>query len=60
MEWISVNDRLPDKEGKYLVFMPSLTDETRYYASYYACGNWGVGEPISHWMPLPAPPKEST
>ena len=56
-EWIPVTERLPEKSGDYLVFD--------------ACGNLYVNEwhfllrmwqfddsRITHWMPLPEPPKE--
>ena len=61
MEWISVDKKMPPNhddgtEGKYLVFMPRLTSWTRYAATYYENGQWGVGENVSHWACLPKPP----
>lgn len=57
MEWISVKDRLP-KNGKYLVLSGFTTDyEVGITTSYYENGEWGIGS-LTHWMPLPEPPKE--
>ncbi len=58
-QWISVKDRLPEKNGNYLVCTKAMsvftthywTDETRW--SHYT-------NHITHWMPLPDPPKEVT
>jgi len=55
--WISVEDRLPHRAGKYVIFMPRLSTYTRYSVSYYENKNWGVGEKVTHWMSLPNPPK---
>ena len=67
-EWISVNDRLPEKDGKYIV---ARREGSRYsisvrkfrkdvpcwYSGY--CGHWERRtNGITHWMPLPEPPKE--
>ena len=57
-DWISVENRLPKKPSKYIVFMPRLTGEGRYAMTYYENGEWGVGEKVTHWMPLPESPKE--
>lgn len=61
-EWISVEDELPSKDGKYLVC--SNTNRWKqgnvYQARYYAGHGWGQkdkGKGITHWMPLPEPPK---
>ncbi len=57
-EWISVKDKLPHKAGKYVIFMPRLTGDTRYAVSYYEYKSWGVGERVTHWQPLPPPPSK--
>ena len=55
-EWISVEQRLPDRDGKYLVY----TSKGFIFAQGYCCTNsfgfesWDV----THWMPLPEAPKE--
>ena len=67
-KWISVNSDfdLPSSRGHYIVYTGNDSDP-EVIALYY-CGddNWddGTGNAkgswygISHWMPLPAPPKE--
>ena len=56
-KWIPVTDRLPDwRDGKVLVFTKygfSICERTvngRWKGQH---ANW-----ITHWMPLPEPPKE--
>jgi hypothetical protein len=65
-EWISVKDRLPDEYEPVLVYDP---DVGHGQCVMYAC--WSVDgwktefdfdhhedHGITHWMPLPTPPKE--
>ena len=57
-DWISVEDRLPEKLGCYLVHFQSgdLTSwsyndqDTGFNDAIYSQG------PITHWQPLPSPP----
>ena len=63
--WISVKDRLPDKDSTVLVY---TKDHDTYMAKIYedgeawpisnSCGCCGGEEKFTHWMPLPAAPKE--
>lgn len=68
-EWISVKDRLPEDETKVLVcckavgtYKPinNIHMQTNHISSYNK--RWDVSIPfgyeITHWMPLPEPPKE--
>ena len=64
-KWISVKERLPiDHLKKYLVAFRdaggSIVDMARYFPSDgWTCDNWDVPQNlITHWMPLPEPPKE--
>ena len=58
--WISVKDRLPEY-GRYLVTVAKDDgDVIAHTAAYNDLGWWmhsNVGK-ITHWMPLPEPPKE--
>lgn len=70
MEWISVKDRLPDKEGFYLVYSPiqqnnhvlSVDGGRAVHMSsdlhidiFFENGFLKF---VTHWMPLPKQPKE--
>ena len=70
-EWISVEDRLPieqDYQSTYLDCQVIATDGTNVYQNTYEIGGNHIGRPwsgftedegnyITHWMPLPEPPK---
>ena len=66
MEWISVNDRLPEEEVKvltfhkkkgfhidYMIFLGKLQNNP-----LWACVLEEEYNLVSHWMPLPEPPHE--
>jgi uncharacterized protein DUF551 len=66
MEWIKVEDRLPEFEGLALVFGDNIGMLVRPYNCFHNC--WddedgddyycdALGGKITHWMPLPEPPK---
>ena len=75
-QWISVDERLPDKEGKYLVTVyDGITPNVLYFYKRYPYCNRGIRtdrpvwcdcdnyvdfeeDSVTHWMPLPEPPKE--
>lgn len=65
MEWISIEDRLPEKDGFYLVyaksdnpFIPEVyVQEYVQEIGFTYDGEW-VDTRATHWMPLPKPPKE--
>jgi hypothetical protein len=59
IEWIDVKDRLPEKENEYLVFGINVTTlnfiEGEWYSDVF---NAIIDKKlITHWMPLPEPPK---
>ena len=55
--WIPVSERLPGKNGCYLV---STTGENNYIIdiAYYIEGMWHKASRIKAWMPLPEPYRE--
>jgi len=70
MEWISVKDRLPEKNGKSSIFclVNTVYDGivVRPFNEFHHC--WDDEESddyysdsinglVTHWMPLPQPPK---
>ena len=79
-EWISVKDRLPEKDGAYLVTTNSFGDRQSVKLRWFAkdgenvdaydlagqkdvwylydieCGYVSINS-VTHWMPLPQPPK---
>lgn len=54
--WIKCTENLPEQGVKCLVF----DAETKYISINIIMedGKWYVGYNITHWMPLPQPPKE--
>lgn len=55
--WIPVSERMPENDGAYLCW------DNRYVTTYaFIFGAWQanqfVAKNITHWMPLPNPPKE--
>ena len=66
-KWISVKERLPDESGDYLTLRKSgICAVLGYSAKYHAfnsCDNLPKSSlkyriKVTHWMPLPAAPKE--
>lgn len=65
-KWISVKERLPEKSGYYLCWMPKYetTDVLHYSAKHMAFNAFDTtyipesALPATHWMSLPEPPKE--
>ena len=57
-EWISVKDRLPEKDEIVII----CTDENFIYAGELIGDTWFLDNDswtatVTHWMPLPRPPK---
>jgi len=64
MEWISVKDRLPNKKGRaYLVFIGDYSNSQDAVEVAWFDGKLEINDypeledGITHWMPLPEPPK---
>ena len=67
--WVSVEERLPDKAGRYLVygdtyFTPDHNGDVDHYKNI-EIGYWNDYAPkivgrtiITHWMPIPEPPQD--
>ena len=72
MEWISVDDRLPELEdNSVLAYFSHGGIDMVHIQSYFSDitagldskGNqlytkWYLSQNVTHWMPLPEPPKE--
>ena len=56
-QWISVEDRLPEENGKYLIHTASRQTYTRQYYTHHINRFFGNVN-ATHWMPLPAPPNK--
>ena len=66
-EWISVKDRLPDNTNVVLVYDLRISrgiNVPKIRFGFYFGNTWHRSEgtgwkiDVSHWMPLPNPPKE--
>lgn len=71
MGWISVKDRLPPDCESVMIWSKGMTPITAWLAydkgevpRYYQINDWDESDQIlslkdiTHWMPLPEPPKE--
>lgn len=67
-DWISVKERLPEELTHVIVFMEAT--EQGVCVAFIENGKWLDGESghgivfmqqelVTHWMPLPEPPKEA-
>lgn len=60
-EWIDVNERLPERGVRVLVYLKEKVgrytriDTDRVIAKNVGWVRWG--EDVTHWMPLPEPPR---
>ena len=69
-KWISVKDALPEESAFVLCLLSGRYKNVSYenayvIGTYYADDGWILEEaprwenpPVTHWMPLPEPPKE--
>ena len=64
MEWVSVKDRLPEQGVYVLGFRPDAVFDknkiTKLGKTQFENAEWlfeGI-ERVTHWMPLPEPPKQ--
>lgn len=56
--WVSVKDRLPEKYEEVLVYSAKYGVQVDWIADNTDYLWWNYGELVTHWMPLPEPPKE--
>lgn len=65
-EWISVDDRLPEERVKCLVYYKHAYCDNDGYRDigtvffYKGCFDVGLAYKVTHWLPLPEPPKGAT
>lgn len=58
-KWISAKDRLPEEDVRVLVYLKSTRSYTKIDTDRLLDGIWvRWGKDVTHWMPLPEPPKE--
>ena len=69
-QWIPVTERLPEKTGTYIVTTQTGAVTTaRFYEArsipaqmwreaYDRPASWQSNRKVTHWMPLPEPPKD--
>ena len=63
MKWISVKDNLPNNEGDYLCYVKGHGIRIRRFSEWITGSRkrWWVNASettkVTHWMPLPEPPK---
>lgn len=65
VKWISVTERLPDFEGSLLCMRKTAFGLSGQEVLYYEDGEFSydgieplAGGTVTHWMPLPEPPKD--
>ena len=57
-EWVSCDKALPEEGVSVLVY---CADSQEIAVDCWWCDEWHMfGEEVTHWMPLPEPPKEET
>ncbi len=64
-KWISVKERLPTSSAKYIACVRDRNDAKWTVCADWSCemrswfGEFGeIKNKVTHWMPLPDPPKE--
>jgi len=66
VEWVSVEDGLPEESQDVLISYKTIDGKRYIYTGFYFLGIWhfaeqgeeiGFQRKVTHWMPLPAPPK---
>ena len=55
-QWVMVNDRLPDRQGKYIVYCPNGSYGKMYSAEFITVFHVG-DDVVTQWHPLPSAPE---
>jgi hypothetical protein len=55
--WIPVTERVPEQGQEVIVFSGGVL-KPRVFAYHFWCKDYTSFAHITHWMPLPEPPKE--
>lgn len=60
MQWISVKDRLPERQQRVIIgnAVSKTVCEAIYSCNTFRLGLLDQTLYVTHWMPLPEPPKE--
>jgi len=58
--WISVKDRLPERDGLYLCWSAINCGEACYQIHLWKDGRWYWAHDVRYWMPLPEMPEENS
>ena len=64
-DWISVDERLPDIPDVYLAYQSNVVcfqhkKEKLCLTTFHPDAGWGSCSRVTHWQPLPQPPKEQS
>ena len=59
-QWISVKDRMPEPKKDVLVYSEIEHPHKIRVDFLKVSGQWFNSFHVTHWMPLPEPPKEQT
>lgn len=63
-KWIPVSERLPEQHSSVIVYRKTKRFSMLHYSSalgfHFYDSEWGdvTVDDVTHWMPLPEPPKE--
>jgi hypothetical protein len=56
--WISVKDRIPDTYKAVITYDKYSGVKENWLLKSKPCVSWSQGFHVTHWMPLPEPPKD--